>query len=46
MFSKREPYHDLGVNYLSNQSQQQHSVQRLHSQARQLGYQLELTPIS
>ena len=46
MFKKREPYRDLGVNYLSNQSQQQHSVQRLHSQARQLGYQLELTPIN
>ena len=46
MFQKREPYRDLGVNYLSNQSQQQHSVQRLHSQARQLGYQLELTPIN
>ena len=46
MFKKCEPFRDLGVNYLSNQSQQQHSVQRLHSQARQLGYQLELTPIS
>ncbi len=46
MFKKREPYRDLGVNYLSNQSQQQHSVQRLHSQARQLGYQLELTPMN
>jgi transposase len=46
MFKKCEPYRDLGVNYLSSQSQQQHSVQRLHSQARQLGYQLELTPIS
>ncbi|MEL6930792.1 MAG: transposase, partial [Cyanobacteria bacterium J06600_6] len=46
MFKKREPYHDLGVDYLSNQSQQQNSVQRLHSQARQLGYQLELTPIN
>ena len=45
MFKKREPYRDLGINYLSNQSPQ-HSVQRLHSQARQLGYQLELTPIS
>ena len=46
MFKKCQPFHDLGVNYLSNQSQQQHSVQRLHSQARQLGYQLELTPIN
>jgi len=46
MFKKCEPYRDLGVNYLSNQSQQQNSVQRLHSQARQLGYQLELTPMN
>ena len=46
MFSKREPYYDLGVNYLSDQSQQQHSVRRLHSQARQLGYRLELTPMN
>ena len=46
MFSKREPYLDLGVDYLSNQSRQQNSVQRLHSQARQLGYQLELTPMN
>jgi transposase len=46
MFKKCEPDRDWGVNYLSSQSQQQHSVQRLHSQARQLGYQLELTPIS
>jgi hypothetical protein len=46
MFKKCEPFHDLGVNYLSHQSQQQHSVQRLHSQARLLGYQLELTPIN
>ena len=30
VFGKREPYR---VNYLSNQSQQQHSVRRLHSQA-------------
>ena len=45
MFKKQEPYQDLGINYLSNQSTQQ-SVQRLHSQARRLGYQLELTPIS
>ena len=34
------------INYLSKQSQQQHSLQRLHSQARLLGYQIELTPIS
>ena len=46
MFKKCEPYRDLGVDYLSNQSQQQNSVQRLYSQARQLGYQLELTPIN
>jgi transposase len=46
MFEKREPYRDLGVNYLSNPSQQQHSVQRLHSQACQLGSQLELTPMN
>jgi len=46
MFKKCESYRDLGVDYLSNQSQQQNSVQRLHSQARQLGYQLELTPIN
>ena len=46
MFTKREPYHDLGVNYLSNQSQQQNSIQRLRSQARQLGYQLELTSMN
>lgn len=46
MFKKRESYRDLGVDYLSNQSQQQNSIQRLHSQARQLGYQLELTPMN
>ena len=45
MFKKQEPYQDLGINYLSNQSTK-HSVKRLHSQARKLGYQLELTPIS
>ena len=45
MLKKQEPYQDLGVNYLSNQSTK-HSVQRLHSQARKLGYQLELTAIS
>lgn len=44
MFKKQEPYQDLGINYLSNQSTK-HSVKRLHSQARKLGYQLELTPI-
>ncbi len=46
MFKKCEPYHDLGVDCLSNQSQQQNSIQRLHSQARQLDYQLELTPMN
>ena len=40
LFKKCEPYRDWGINY-SHQSQPQHSVQRLHSQARQLGYQLE-----
>jgi len=46
MFKKCEPYRDLGIDYLSNQSQKQNSIQRLHSQASQLGYQLELTPIN
>ena len=38
MFSKCEPYRNLGFNYLSSQSQQQDYVQCLYSQARQLGY--------
>ncbi len=46
MLTKHEPYQDLGVDYLSTQSQQQRSIQRLRSQARQLGYQVELTPLS
>ena len=46
ILTKHEPYRDLGVDYLSTKSQQQRSVQRLRSQARQLGYQVELTPLS
>ncbi|MBE9170651.1 hypothetical protein IQ238_25080 [Pleurocapsales cyanobacterium LEGE 06147] len=45
MLTKREPYRDLGANYLNNSSRD-HLLQRLSRQASQLGYQVEFIPIA